>query len=125
MKYNCLKALDEPDTAAVRLYAVDFSKAFDNVRHSLLSNKLKALNLNPHLTNWYINVLKDRTQRLVFRGHVFGRCDVNKVTTQGSVSGPYLFNLFVNDLEIVVNPVTHLIKFADDTTMQVNLCKSK
>ena len=49
---------------------------------------------------------------------------VNKGTTQGSVSGPYLFNLSINNLDIDSNPMTHLIKYADDTTIQVNVNKS-
>lgn len=68
LQYNCLKALDDTETDAVRLYAMDFSKAFDNVRHFLLSQKLKALNLNPYLINWYLSFLKDRKQCHVFRG---------------------------------------------------------
>ena len=68
LQYNCLKSLDDTKTDAVRLYAMGFSKAFDNVRHFLLSQKLKALNLNPYLINWYLSFLKNRKQRLVFRG---------------------------------------------------------
>ena len=61
----------------------------------------------------------------MFRGNVFDWHDVNKGTTQGSVSGPYLFNLFIDDLCIDNSPLTHLIKYADDTTIQVSVCKSK
>ena len=49
LQYNCLKALDDTETDAVRLYAMYLSKAFDNVRHFLLSQKLKAPNLIPYL----------------------------------------------------------------------------
>ena len=70
-----------------------FLKAFDNARHFLLSQKLKAINLNP-----YLSFLKNRKQHLVFRGKVFSwHCVLNEGTTQGSVSGPYLFNLFINE----------------------------
>ena len=86
-----------------------FLKAFDNVRHFLLSQKLKALNLNP-----YLSFLKNRKQHLVFRGKVFSWHCVNKGTTL----------LFINDLNIDNNPMTHLIKYADDTTIQVNVNKS-
>ena len=49
---------------------------------------------------------------------------VNKGTTQRSVSGPYLFSLFINDLNIDSNPMTHISKYADDTSIQVNVKSS-
>ena len=48
MQYNCLKALDDRECRYVRLFAMDFAKAFDNV---ILSDKLNALTLNPY-ANW-------------------------------------------------------------------------
>ena len=99
---------------------MDFAKAFDNVKHTILSDKLKALNLNPYITNWYLSFLRNRKQRLVFRGSSYCWYNVNKGTTQGSVSGPYLFNLFIHDLDFVNCPEASLSKYADDTTMQVS-----
>lgn len=104
---------------------MDFSKAFDNVKHLLVGEKLKALNLNPYIINWYLNFLMDRKQRLVFRGNAYKWYHVNKGTTQGSVSGPHLFNLFINDLEIRENEDTSIVKYADDTTLLVKLCKDR
>ena len=64
--------LDNPDCKAVRLFAMDFSKPFDSVKHELLANKLKKLPLNPDITNWYLNFLKDRKQRVYCNNFV---CD--------------------------------------------------
>ena len=52
MQHNCLQALDDRECRYVRLFAMDFAKAFDNVRHSGLDT-WKARNLNPYISNWY------------------------------------------------------------------------
>ncbi|XP_028411603.1 uncharacterized protein LOC114534362 [Dendronephthya gigantea] len=93
--------LDNPECKAVRVFAMDFSKAFDSVKHSLLSEKFRRIGLNPYVFNWYLSFLKDREQRVVSNGFVSVWTRVNKGTTQGSVSGPQLFNVFINDLEIL------------------------
>ena len=48
---------------------------------------------------------------------------VNKGTTQGSVSGPFLFNIFLNDLEINLGSESAVIKYADDTSIIVPVWK--
>ena len=54
IRYNYLKALDDKDYNYVRLFSMDFSKAFDNVKHSLVGAKLKPHHLNPYVVNcWY------------------------------------------------------------------------
>ena len=68
IQYNYLKALDDKDSNYVRLFAMDFSKAFDNMKHSLVGEKLKGLYLNPYLVNWYLSFLMDRKQRIIFKG---------------------------------------------------------
>ena len=88
--------LDDPQCTAVRLYAMDFNKAFDSVKHDLLSVKLKQLGLSPYITNWYLSFLEGRMQSLLYDGFVGQWKDVNKGTTQGSLSGPHLFTIFLN-----------------------------
>ena len=55
------KHLDNPDREAVRVYAMDIGKAFDSVRHELLSNKLKLLPLNAYIIDWYDSFLYKQT----------------------------------------------------------------
>ena len=70
----------------------------------------------------------DRKQRLVFRGVTYKWHSVNREgTTQGSVrlSGPHLFNLFINGLAIRDNELTSIVKYADDSTLLVKVCKNE
>ena len=106
---------------------MDFSKALiDNVKHSLVGETLKALPLNPYVVvNWFLSFLMDRKQRLILKGATCKWHSVNKGATQGSVSGPHVFNLFINDLAIRDDDLTSIVKYADDTTMQVKVYKDE
>ena len=119
MQHAVYSYLDNPNCKAVRLFAMDFSKAFDYVNHEKLSVKLKRLELNPFITNWYINFLTNRKQRIIFNSFEGQWKGINRGTTQGSVSGPYLFNIFINDLEISLDNQPALFKYADDTTIVI------
>ena len=118
MQHDILRAMDKPKTKAVRLFTMDFSKAFDNVKHYLLVEKIKASPICSYLVNWYISFLSCRRQRVVYNGTICEWIEVNKDTTQGSVSGPYLFCIFLNDLEIEDLDGVSLSKYADDS----NIC---
>ena len=100
------------DCSTVRIFTMDFSKAFDFVNHTILSAKLKQLPLNPYIINWYQSFLYARQQRVVSYNFLGHWKSVNRGTTQGSVSGPYLFNIFLNDLEILFNGCPVLFKYA-------------
>ena len=106
------------------LFSMDFSKAFDSVNHELLCDKLKKWPLNKYIINWFIDFLRNRCQRVCLQGVVTVWKHVNKGTTQGSVSGPYLFALFLDDLDIDRPPLISLSKYADDTTIQVAINNS-
>ena len=74
MRHNCLKALDDRECRYVRFFAMDFAKAFENVKHGLLSDKLKALNLNPYITNWPWYLSFFLRNRSVFWGSTCSYC---------------------------------------------------
>ena len=104
---------------------MDFSKAFDRVKHNLLIEKLTQSPLNPYNVNCYVSFLSDRKQRVVCHNTVCDQKDVNRSTTQGSVSGLYLFNLFLNDLDVTQYcQDSDLTKYADDTSILVTVCKN-
>ena len=67
--------------------------------------------------------LYNRQQHIVHNNHLHEWKGVNKGTTQGSVSGPYLFNVFLNDLEIKLGSTPALFKYADDSTIVAQVWK--
>lgn len=91
---------------------LDFRKAFDTVSHPLLLNKLKLLNLDFNVFRWIENYLSQRRQCVVLNGKNSGFVDVTSGVPQGSVLGPLLFLLYVNDISVGISSRIRL--FADD-----------
>ena len=117
IQHTVYNYLDQPNCKAVRLFTMDLSKAFDSAKHPLLSGKLKKRPLNTYVINLYLDFLKHRLQRVVHNTLSGQWKEVNQGTTQGSVSGPYLFNIFLNDVEIKNGSTTCLHKDGDDSTI--------
>lgn len=92
---------------------LDFRKAFDSVPHKRLLGKLKAYGVRGKLLNWIEAFLTGRRQRVLVQGARSAWCPVVSGIPQGSVLGPTLFTLFVNDLPHHVKSSVKM--FADDT----------
>ena len=99
----------------VRIVFLDISKAFDKVWHKGLLYKLEKSGVTGNLLSWFNDYLHDRKQRVVLHGQSSSWGTINAGVPQGSVLGPLLFLIYINDIVNVVNSNAKL--FADDTSL--------
>ena len=93
---------------------LDYSRAFDRVDHNLLLKKLNAINIKDNYLRWIKNFLTGRSQKVLIDNFFSYPTSVQSGVPQGSVLGPILFAIYVNDLPNCVKDC-ELLTFADDT----------
>ena len=95
---------------------VDFKKAFDTVHHTVLKSKLLAAGVSGLFYDWLVSYISDRSQYMIINGVKSILRIVAIGVPQGSLLGPRLFAIYVNDLPDAT-PIGYIHMFTDDTTM--------
>ena len=102
----------------VGMVLIDLQKAFDTVDHRILLMKLKSIGLGSGVVSWFKSYLTDRQQLVDISGVNSSMKYVTCGVPQGSILGPLLFLIYVNDMEAVVK--NKLLLYADDSAILVS-----
>lgn len=93
---------------------IDLSKAFDTVNHNILLDKLMHYGINGVILSWFTSYLQSRKQYTLYNGINSKYLNITCGVPQGSILGPLLFLIYVNDLSYI-SSILNTIMFADDT----------
>ena len=98
---------------------LDVSKAFDKVWHKGLFFKLRKMGIRGNLLNWLRDYMSGRHKKVVLNGVESNVCYLKAGVPQGSILGPLLFLIYIND--IVEDMECNINIFADDTSVQQSI----
>ena len=100
---------------------LDISKAFDTLNHDILSTKLRYYGIEGVALNWFQSYLTKRTQYVQYNDTSSSKREIETGVPQGSILGPLLFIIYMNNIHTVSQKFTFIL-YADDTTLISPLC---
>ena len=112
-----LKSLSKKQISLLLL--IDFSKAFDMVDHDILLKKLNNYGIRGIAHDWFKSYLSDRTQYVTINGQTSSNRDMLYGVPQGSILGPLLFIIYINDIPNICENCTFIL-YADDANILIS-----
>ena len=117
-------SLDNDATLGVIILAYDFSKAFDKLGHDVIIDTLRTNSLPVGFVQWILEYLNNRTQIVKIDNNYSCPLTIKSGIPQGSVIGPFLFNLVVGSLHPVYDSTT-IVKYVDDCTFVIPITRDQ